>query len=188
MNKILQQIIKDSRNGDYGLIEKILETVPEYSLMMALPKDLKAEITADTLDNPIYVVEMEYGDGSIELQSYFDEIEGMSAYHIFLERKKTQLNNIKLLKGKIIGGNEDIGWNYDLSNSTILGQEYFNLDATEGYYFKANITFTIEGKASEELNSNDLNEILKELEPIIYNKDILGATFEQTKFKIEINR
>lgn len=85
---IIRKIIEDSRNGDYGLMEKIISNANEYILMLALPKDIKKEISKENIGGDIYVVEKEYAEEEIELLSFFDDIEAMSAYHTFAEKKR----------------------------------------------------------------------------------------------------
>lgn len=185
--KLLEHIIEKARQGDYGLIEKLLNISSERLLYKVLPEDLKREIFDNMIGQPIFLLIQKKKDHE-HIVSYIDEIESFSAMHVMIADSKEDENciSVELLEGTITSGNESDGWQYTLEGAKRIWKEYFLTDEVEGTDFEASVTYNIKGKMAQDFTREDLTDYLQSIDPTIYNESIMGAQVKYEACKLNV--
>ena len=186
--KIINHIIEKARQGDYGLIEKLIENSSERLLHQVLPQDLRMEVSDNMIGNNIFVITATLPDGRQEQTSYIDEVESMSAFHLMVvdHKQDAKYASAKLDTGKIIGGNDMEGWRYSLENAKTFWEEVFDKESIEGTDFDASVTFNISGKMRSEFTKEDLSDYLQEIKPSILNESLVAVEVEFEACKLNV--
>ena len=187
-DKIINYIIEKARQGDYGLMVRLIENSSERLLLQTLPQDLRMEVSDNMVGNDIFVITATLSDGRQEQISYIDEIEAMSSFQLMVvdHKKDAKYASAKLQKGKILGGNDMEGWRYSLKDAKLFWEEVFDKDSIEGTDFDASVTFNISGKMRSEFTKEDLSDYLQEIKPSILNESLVAVEVEFEACKLNV--
>jgi hypothetical protein len=175
--KLLELIINELKNGNYGLLENLLNATHSRHLLDAIPQRLYEEVKDLMVGQTMYVVSKVKANG---LSTQVGHVDPMLAIAEFNSTDASVYARVRLHKAKVIGGNSLVGWKYDMVDAEFMSEKVLDLDSIEGTEVSAVVSYRVSGKLEKNVSNEDLLDHLQEVSPII---DMEGFILSEVLFE-----
>lgn len=180
--KLLQFIIQECRQGNYGLLENILGATHERHLLDALPERLYEEVKDLMVGQTMYVVSKVKANG---LSTQVGHVDPMLAIEEFNNADASVYARVRLHKAKVIGGNSLVGWRYDMQGAEFMSEKVLDLDSIEGTEVSAVVSYRVSGKLEKKVSNEKFLDHLQSTTPVIDMQGLVGCKVEFEGAKID---
>jgi len=180
--KLIEILIEKCRQGDYGLLEKVISNVHERPLMQVLPTDIKNELASAMIGQPMYVVVCYKGQVVKKQLGFIDAEESIGEFDNCC--KNESFSKIQIYKARVVGGNESMGWIYSMEDAELLSEKVLDLDLEEGRNVSIVVSYRITGKLKKSVSNEELLDHLQETLPLIHLNGFMGDKVEFEGAKI----
>ena len=180
--KLLEIIIAQCKEGDYGLLENILNATHERHLLDALPERLYEEVKDLMVGETMYVVKKVKRNGVSNMVGNVDPMLAIDEFNNTTD--SSVYARVRMYKAKVIGGNSLVGWKYDMNNAEFMSEKVLDLDSVEGVEVSAEVSYKVTGKLEYHATKELLLSYLMLSTPTIDMEGLVGCKVEFEAAKV----
>lgn len=114
--KLTAHLIERASNGDYGLLETVINAMSFRLISKVIPQHLLKEFAPHLIGQELYVVVKRYNCGKEKSVGYMDELEAIAEVRI--SNGDSFVKQCRLYRTTIEGGNPVDGWEFSIDGLT----------------------------------------------------------------------